>query len=103
MGNFMSRKTTVETITTNKLIVESADHEEVVQETSATQVLVPVGNRTILINQASCYGCNSVVVNEGTCKCGNVQVYGKLEELGRRVKNKTLYGDSSLVEYKGML
>ncbi len=97
MGNFISRKTTVEPIKDDTLIVES-----VVQETNATQT-VQVGNRTILINQASCYACNSIVINEGTCKCGNVEVYGKLKELGRRIKNESLYGDSSLVEYKGML
>ena len=101
MGNFISRKTTVEPIKDDTLIVESANHEKNVQENIYTPI--QVGNRTILINQASCYACNSIVINEGTCKCGNVEVYGKLKELGRRIKNESLYGDSSLVEYKGML
>lgn len=56
--------------------------------------------RTILINQAYCYGCHSRMVNEGVCKCGNVEVYGHSDELGRRIKDEALYSDCSLLEYK---
>jgi len=56
--------------------------------------------KIILINQACCYQCNSTVTSNGTCKCGNVEVYGGNEELGRRIKNDKLYSDCSLIEYK---
>ena len=56
---------------------------------------------TILINQATCYKCNSLVVDKGVCRCGNVTVFGGNKELGRTVKDYTFYSDSSLLEYKG--
>ena len=59
-----------------------------------------VSTKVILINQASCYQCNSIVTSNGICKCGNVEVYGGTEELGRKVKNATLYSDCSLIEYR---
>ena len=62
-------------------------------------VLFP-SKRTIIINQAYCYGCHSRMENQGVCKCGNVEVYGNTDVLGRRVKNDSLYSDCSLVEYK---
>jgi hypothetical protein len=56
--------------------------------------------KTILINQATCYQCNTSIVDRGICKCGNVEIYGGKEELGRRIKNNDQYGDCSLVEYR---
>ena len=55
--------------------------------------------RIIVINQATCYGCNTLLVDSGVCKCGNVEIYGGVRELGRRVKNAILYSDCSLLEY----
>lgn len=55
--------------------------------------------RNILINQATCYKCNTLLKNEGVCKCGNVEIYGGTSELGRRVKNASFYSDCSLLEY----
>ena len=56
--------------------------------------------RTILINQAYCYKCNSLVKDMSTCTCGNVTVFGGNKELGRTVKDDKFYSDYSLVEYK---
>lgn len=55
--------------------------------------------RNILINQATCYGCNTILTNRGICTCGNVEIYGDNVELGRTVKNQALYSDCSLLEY----
>ena len=55
--------------------------------------------RTIVINQATCYGCNTLLVDKGVCKCGNVEIYGGNNELGRHIKNALLYSDCSLLEY----
>jgi hypothetical protein len=60
-------------------------------------------NRVIIINQAVCHLCRSVVVCEGVCKCGNVEVYGGLKELGRRVKDVSNYSDCNLIEYKSII
>jgi hypothetical protein len=60
-------------------------------ETNSTKI--------ILINQANCYQCHSLVVNEGVCKCGNVTVFGGNIELGRKVKDYNKYSDASLLEY----
>ena len=57
-------------------------------------------NATIIINQAYCYGCHSRMENQGVCKCGNVEVFGNTDQLGRRIKNDSLYADCSLIEYK---
>lgn len=74
-----------------------------VETQSSNLVVVPVAEpksvRTIVINQATCYGCNKLLVNEGICRCGNVEIYGGTNELGRRVKRMELYSDCSLVEY----
>jgi hypothetical protein len=56
----------------------------------------------IILNQACCYSCNTIVRFEGQCKCGNVTVFGGSDQLGRTVKDKTTYGDCSLLEYKGL-
>lgn len=56
--------------------------------------------RFILINQANCLQCNMVLTDRGICKCGNVEIYGGREELGRRVKKTELYSDVSLLEYR---
>jgi len=68
-----------------------------------TDTDITPSTRTILINQAYCYGCHSRMVNEGVCKCGNVEVYGHADELGRRIKDEALYSDCSLLEYKKMI
>lgn len=59
-----------------------------------------VSTKVILINQASCHQCNSIVKSNAICKCGNVEVYGGTEELGRKVKNVSLYSDCNLFEYR---
>ena len=56
--------------------------------------------RVILINQALCYSCHSRVVENGTCACGNVTVFGGVHELGRTVKDSSKYSDCSLIEYR---
>ena len=53
----------------------------------------------IIINQAFCHLCNTIVRNDGFCKCGNVQVYGETNELGRNVKDRLNYSDCNLLEY----
>jgi len=55
--------------------------------------------KKIIINQASCYKCNTILTNKGICKCGNVEIYGDNVELGRIVKDTNFYSDCSLVEY----
>jgi hypothetical protein len=57
-------------------------------------------SRIIIINQAICHLCTSVVVSKGVCKCGNVEVYGDLQELGRKVKDVSKYSDCNLIEYR---
>jgi len=59
-------------------------------------------NVNILINQAHCNQCNTTVRNNGKCKCGNLEVYGGTQELGRNVKNKSTVSDCNLIEYKPM-
>ena len=59
--------------------------------------------RSILINQATCYQCNTSITDRGICKCGNVEIFGGREELGRRVKKTEWYGDCSLFEYRRVL
>jgi hypothetical protein len=59
----------------------------------------PTSVRNIIINQATCHGCNTLLSNRGVCKCGNVEIYGDNVELGRKVKNEALYSDCSLLEY----
>jgi hypothetical protein len=60
----------------------------------------PVSTRLILINQATCYQCNSTVKDQGVCKCGNVEVYGGTKELGRKVIDTNKYADCNLIEYR---
>ena len=59
-----------------------------------------IKTKLILINQATCYKCNTTVRDRGLCKCGNVEIYGGNEELGRRVKHMDKYADCSLIEYR---
>lgn len=54
----------------------------------------------ILINQAECLRCRTVVQGHGSCKCGNVIVYGGFNSLGRLVRDPSKYADVSLVEYR---
>jgi hypothetical protein len=58
-------------------------------------------NAVIKINQAYCYTCHTLLVDNKVCKCGNVEVYGDLKYLRRKVVNKDKYCDFSLIEYKG--
>ena len=78
--------------------------------TSRTSSITPLENennykstRFILINQATCYQCNTSITDRGICKCGNVEIYGGREELGRRIKKTEWYGDCSLFEYRPIL
>ena len=58
-------------------------------------------NQTILLNQAYCHTCHTVVKWCGTCTCGNVEVFGGDDELGRKIKHPNLFSDCNLIEYKG--
>ena len=55
---------------------------------------------TILINQAQCHNCFSIVRNQGVCSCGNVTIFGNSDELGRIIKDKTKYSECNLIEYR---
>ena len=68
--------------------------------TQSNDTINIINTKIILINQASCYKCNSTLKDRGICKCGNVEIYGGNEELGRRVKHMDLYSDCSLIEYR---
>jgi len=50
-------------------------------------------------NQAYCHTCNTLVLSESKCKCGNVEVFGGLTSLGRKVKNLESYSNVNLLEY----
>ena len=68
--------------------------------TQSNDTINIINTKIILINQASCYKCNSILKDRGICKCGNVEIYGGNEELGRRVKHMDHYSDCSLIEYR---
>jgi hypothetical protein len=68
--------------------------------TQSNDTINIINTKIILINQASCYKCNSTLKDRGICKCGNVEIYGGNEELGRRVKHMDHYSDCSLIEYR---
>jgi hypothetical protein len=59
-----------------------------------------INTKIILINQATCYKCHTTLKDRGICTCGNVEIYGGNEELGRRVKHMDKYSDCSLIEYR---
>ena len=59
-----------------------------------------IKTKLIPINQATCYKCNTTIRDRGICKCGNVEIYGGTEELGRRIKHMDKYSDCSLIEYR---
>lgn len=56
-------------------------------------------NCKIRMNQAYCHACNTTVVSDKECKCGNVQVFGGLTSLGRRVRNLESYSNVNMLEY----
>ena len=60
-------------------------------------------NQTILLNQAYCHTCHTIVKWCGTCTCRNVEVFGGDDELGRKIKHPNLFSDCNLIEYKGSL
>jgi hypothetical protein len=55
----------------------------------------------IILNQAFCHLCETIVRDQGVCTCGNLTVYGNTTELGRIVRDKTKYSDCNLLEYSG--
>jgi len=61
--------------------------------------MVTTSKYEILLNQAYCHKCNSVVLNKGLCKCRNVKVFGEQKELGRLVLDHKYYSDCSLLSF----
>ena len=78
---------------------EAAQIIPVTVPVSISPSIEPVSTRHVRINQAVCYGCNTILRDRGSCKCGNVEIYGEPNELRRNVRNHTLYSDCSLIEY----